>query len=69
MHSQGSDSVSDYYNSLNGLWKEFDALTRLSECTCATSKARQSFTNQLKLMQFLMGLNDSFGQIRSNILM
>ena len=69
MHSQGSDSVSDYFNSLNGLWKEFDALTKLSECTCDTSNARQSFTNQLKLMQFLMRLNDSFSQIRSNILM
>ncbi|KAI3781572.1 hypothetical protein L2E82_11589 [Cichorium intybus] len=69
MHTQGSDNVSDYFNSLNGLWKEFDSLSRLSECTCDASKDRQSFYNQLKLFQFLMGLNESYSSIRSNILM
>jgi len=67
--SQGSLSVSDYYNTLNGLWKEFDSLVNLSVCTCEASKGFQSFSNQIKLMQFLMGLNDSYSQIRSNILM
>ncbi|KAI3500537.1 hypothetical protein L1887_36359 [Cichorium endivia] len=69
MHTQGSDSVSDYFNSLNGLWKEFDSLSRISECTCDASKDRQSFSNQLKLFQFLMGLNENYSSIRSNILM
>ncbi|KAI3520153.1 hypothetical protein L1887_09386 [Cichorium endivia] len=69
LHTQGSDNVSDYFNSLNGLWKEFDSLSNLSVCTCAAFKDHQSFSNQLKVMQFLMGLNDTYSQIRSNILM
>lgn len=67
--TQGSLSVSDYYNSLNGLWKEFDSLINLSVCTCEASKGFQSFSKQIRLMQFLMGLTDSYSQIRSNILM
>ncbi|KAI3788114.1 hypothetical protein L2E82_00783 [Cichorium intybus] len=67
--TQGSESVSDYFNSLNGLWKEFDSLSKISECTCTASKDRQSFSSQLKLFQFLMGLNESYSSIRSNILM
>ncbi|KAI3753423.1 hypothetical protein L2E82_25475 [Cichorium intybus] len=69
MHTQGSENVSDYFNSLNGLWKEFDSLSKISDCTCDASKDRQSFSNQLKLFQFLMGLNESYSSIRSNILM
>jgi len=67
--TQGSLSVSDYYNALNGLWKEFDSLANLSACTCEASKDLQSFSKQIKLMQFLMGLNESYSQVRSNILM
>ncbi|KAI3521421.1 hypothetical protein L1887_10887 [Cichorium endivia] len=69
VHTQGSENVSDYFNSLNGLWNEFDSLSKISECTCEASKDRQSFSNQLKLFQFLMRLNESFSSIRSNILM
>lgn len=69
LHSQGVESVSNYYTSLNGLWKEFDSLSHLGECTCANAKDRKTFADQLKLMQFLMGLNESFSQIRRNLLM
>ena len=66
---QGSDTLSDYYNKLTSLWKEFDALTNLASCTCEAAKGFESHSQQIKLMQFLMGLDDSFSNVRSNILM
>jgi len=69
MCSQGSDNLSDYYNKLNALWKEFDVLTNLSECTCSASTSLKSHSEQIKLMQFLMGLDECYSQVRSNILM
>lgn len=69
LHTQGTNSVSDYFNTLNGLWKEFDSLAGVTECNCAANQNRLTLANKIKLMQFLMGLNDSYSQIRSNILM
>ena len=31
---QNGVSVSDYFNKLDDLWKEFDGLTSITECTC-----------------------------------
>ncbi|GKA28532.1 ribonuclease H-like domain-containing protein, partial [Tanacetum coccineum] len=31
---QGSLPVSGYYHKLNSLWREFDVLTKLRDCTC-----------------------------------
>nr|GEU78694.1 hypothetical protein [Tanacetum cinerariifolium] len=31
---QGGTFVADYYHRLNSLWREFDALTKLSKCVC-----------------------------------
>lgn len=31
VHTQGSESVSHYFNSLNGLWKESDSISKISE--------------------------------------
>ena len=67
--TQGSLSVSKYFNKLNSLWKDYDALTNLSACTCDASKSYTNHNQQLKLMQFLMGLDESYSPIRSNILM
>lgn len=67
--TQGSDSLSDYYDKLSALWKEFDSLTNLTSCVCDASKKFSDHSEQIKLMQFLMGLDDSFGHVRSNILL
>ena len=64
--TQSGLSVSEYFNKLNSLWKDYDALTN---CTCEASKSNIGHNQQLKLMQFLMGLDDSYSAIRSNILM
>ena len=67
--TQSGLCMSEYFNKLNSLWKDYDALTNLTNCSCEASKSNIGHNQQLKLMQFLMGLDDSYSAIRSNILM
>ncbi|GJU30928.1 ribonuclease H-like domain-containing protein [Tanacetum coccineum] len=69
-------SVPDYYHKLNSLWREFDILTILPvyvcegrpACTCDAKSTSTKHTQLIRLMQFLMGLNDVYQPIRSTIL-
>ncbi|GJW54705.1 ribonuclease H-like domain-containing protein [Tanacetum coccineum] len=71
---QGGSSVADYYHRLNSLWREFDALTKLPKCNCEVkcscdaSKELGLHQQLMKLMQFLMGLDDCYQPIRSSLL-
>nr|XP_043616143.1 uncharacterized protein LOC122588063 [Erigeron canadensis] len=47
----------------------FDALVKLPTCTCNAAREIQEHHQLLKLMQFLMGLDDVYLTARSNILM
>ena len=68
--TQSQVSVSDYYTKLQGLWEELLNYRPIHVCTCGPSCScgamRQVFENyhQACLMQFLMGLNESFTQVR-----
>ncbi|GKF53002.1 hypothetical protein Tco_0159912, partial [Tanacetum coccineum] len=59
---------------LNSLWREFDALTKLPKCTCEVkcscdaSKELGLHQQLMKLIQFLMGLDDCYQPVRSSIL-
>jgi len=66
--TQNGGSVSDYYHKLNALWRQFDALVKLPNCTCNASAEFTKHTQLIKLMQFLMGLDDVYLPIRSSIL-
>ncbi|GKB84192.1 putative RNA-directed DNA polymerase [Tanacetum coccineum] len=71
---QGSSFVADYYHRLNSLWREFDALTKIRkcvcevQCTCDASKELSLHQQIMKLMQFLMGLDDCYQPVRSALL-
>ncbi|GJZ47306.1 hypothetical protein Tco_0601138 [Tanacetum coccineum] len=45
-----------------------DAIIELPKCVCNASESFKKHNQLLKLMQFLMGLDDSYMQIRSSIL-
>ncbi|XP_071729158.1 uncharacterized protein [Rutidosis leptorrhynchoides] len=62
-------SLSDYYHGLNTLWKQYDAMVKLPSCTCAAAPEFQNHNKILKLNRFLMGLDDGFMHIRSNLLL
>ncbi|GJT03881.1 ribonuclease H-like domain-containing protein [Tanacetum coccineum] len=70
---QGGSSIADYYHRLNSLWREFDALTKLPKCTCKVkcscnaSKELGLHQQLMKLMQFLIGLDDCY-PVRSSLL-
>ncbi|XP_071728666.1 uncharacterized protein [Rutidosis leptorrhynchoides] len=72
---QNKNSLSDYYHSLNSLWKQYDCMITGPACTCGNvcnCPAGEFVKEQnkvQKLMQFLMGLNDCYMSVRSNILL
>lgn len=61
--------MSEYFNKLDTLWKEFDGLTNLVECTCEAGAKYNDHSKLMKLMQFLSGIDDSFNQVESHILL
>nr|GEV74914.1 putative zinc finger, CCHC-type [Tanacetum cinerariifolium] len=64
----GGLPVSEYYHKLNSLWREFDILTKLPDCTYAARAELVDHGKLLRLMQFLMGLDDNYQPVRSSIL-
>ncbi|WMV38874.1 hypothetical protein MTR67_032259 [Solanum verrucosum] len=67
--AQGNSSVSAYFTKLRVLWDEFDALVPPPSCGCDKSKVYASHLQYMRLFAFLMGLNESYNQQRSQILM
>nr|GEX35069.1 hypothetical protein [Tanacetum cinerariifolium] len=66
--NQHGASLADYYNKLNSLWKQFDAMVSLPAYTCEAAGHFEKHNQLIKLMQFRMGLDDNYLAIRSNIL-
>ncbi|GKC96662.1 ribonuclease H-like domain-containing protein [Tanacetum coccineum] len=65
---QEGSSLADYYHRLNSLWREFDALTKLPTCVCDANKELDTHNKLMKLMQFLMGLDECYLSVRSSLL-
>ncbi|KAG8495219.1 hypothetical protein CXB51_012817 [Gossypium anomalum] len=69
-HSQGTASVSLYFTKMRLLWDEYDALVTFSSCGCCEhSRQNSEHIVQQRLFQFLMGLNETYSAIRSQILL
>ncbi|KAK1406225.1 hypothetical protein QVD17_41514 [Tagetes erecta] len=66
--TKNGSTVSDYYHRINTMWKQFDAMVQLPSCTCQASKDFNDFNQLIKLMQFLMGLDDIYQPVRTNLL-
>lgn len=67
--TQGTDSVTTYYSKLRDLWAELDVTVPSPGCECEETKPFIEHMVQLRLLQFLVGLNESFAQVRSAILL
>lgn len=67
--NQGTSTISEYFTRLRLLWAEFDCLAPFPGCACEKSRDFMEFMTRQKLMQFLMGLNESYEQARGQILM
>ncbi|KAF5784777.1 putative retrotransposon gag domain, retrotransposon Copia-like protein [Helianthus annuus] len=66
--SQNGSTVAEYYNKLTTMWKQFDAMVQLPTCSCQAAKDYNDFSTLIKLMQFLMGLDDVYQPVRTNLL-
>ncbi|XP_019257738.1 PREDICTED: uncharacterized protein LOC109235951 [Nicotiana attenuata] len=67
--SQGTSSVFVYCSKLKDLWNEAKALVSSPGCDYVKSRGFIVHLRKQKLYQFFMGLNDSYSQTRSQILM
>ncbi|GJV76821.1 putative RNA-directed DNA polymerase, partial [Tanacetum coccineum] len=66
--SQSGSSLSEYYHKFNALWRQYDSLVNLPDCVCENSNKLKEHNQLIKLMQFLMGLDEVYAPIRSIIL-
>lgn len=70
---QGDKSVEVYYHKMKNLWDEYSALEPVivckCSCTCDFHKLQEERDQRKKLLQFLMGLNESFAAARGQVLM
>ncbi|XP_019189555.1 PREDICTED: uncharacterized protein LOC109183982 [Ipomoea nil] len=67
--SQRDASIADYHNHLSALWDELNLLDPPPKCSCSARKEYIAQTERRRLMQFLMGLRDTFAQPRSQLLL
>ncbi|XP_073017747.1 uncharacterized protein [Primulina eburnea] len=66
---QGSMDISSYYTRMRTLFDELKDFQPIFVCHCGLIKEWLDYHNQECVMQFLMGLNESYAQIRAQILM
>ncbi|XP_009765097.1 uncharacterized protein [Nicotiana sylvestris] len=68
---QGSLDVASYFNKLKKLWDELEIMlsSHANACACAAKEGLKKEKEEDKVHQFLMGLNEVYVGVRSNILM
>ncbi|XP_070014565.1 uncharacterized protein LOC142175547 [Nicotiana tabacum] len=54
---------------LSDLWSELDVLVPLPSCDCEESRPSIEHLRNQRLLTFLMGLNESYNNVRSNVLL
>ena len=72
--TQGELSITDHFTWLNVLWDEIENYRALPCCTCGSCKCSineklTQYQLQDSVMQFLMGLNETYSQIQGQILL
>ncbi|XP_074375255.1 uncharacterized protein LOC141717027 [Apium graveolens] len=71
--SQGSNNIANYFTKLKMLWDDIDYLTLIPTCTCGckcgASQKLSKFQQDQRVIQFMMGLNDTCSIMRGSILM
>ena len=72
--SQGDLDIVSYFNKAKKVWDEFTAVNGIhwcdcKKCECDVNGRLQNYLQEQKIIQFLMGLNESYTTVRGNILM
>ncbi|XP_073300553.1 uncharacterized protein [Primulina huaijiensis] len=64
-----NSTISTYYCKLKQLWDKYYALVILPSCECDDAKIYLEHEQQQRLLQFLMGLNDSYVNVMNQVLL
>ncbi|XP_075109190.1 uncharacterized protein LOC142180981 [Nicotiana tabacum] len=69
--SQGPLDIASYFSKLKGLWDELGVVctNHGQRCTCAAKPGIIQEDEENRLFQFLMGINETYMGVRSNLLM
>ncbi|KAB5519408.1 hypothetical protein DKX38_023727 [Salix brachista] len=67
--TQGHMSVACYFTKIKGLWDELASYNDLPTCSCGAMKKHHEREERNGLLQFLMGLNESYSAVRGQILL
>ncbi|XP_074361896.1 uncharacterized protein LOC141702107 [Apium graveolens] len=71
--NQGNFNDIEYFTKLKMLWDDIDALCSVPICTCGckcgAAKKTAEFHQNQRVIQFLMGLNDSYHVMRGSVVM
>ncbi|OIT27399.1 hypothetical protein A4A49_57151, partial [Nicotiana attenuata] len=67
--TQGISSVSVYFSKLRELWDEYETLSPPPSCGCPEFVKHAEHYQLQKLYKFLTGLNDSYENVRDQMLM
>ncbi|XVF80409.1 hypothetical protein PTKIN_Ptkin15bG0068300 [Pterospermum kingtungense] len=69
MLQQGALDINTYYTKMKVLWDELEGYDEIPECTCPALQTWTTRQQKEAVLQFLMGLNDSYSSIRGQILL
>lgn len=67
--THGTQSVSQYYTKVKAIWEELGEYRPTINCQCGGLQPFSDYLQKEYVMSFLMGLNESFSQIRGQILL
>ncbi|XP_041004002.1 uncharacterized protein LOC121249356 [Juglans microcarpa x Juglans regia] len=67
--SQEDDTTNGYYGKLKSLWDELSIHDPLPVCSCGSTKTLSDRYQRDCVIQFLMGLNDSYSNVRDHIML
>ena len=67
--TQGEDTSSVYYGKLKTLWDELAVYESIPPCSCGNMATLTERYQRDCVIQFLMGLNDSYSNIRDQVMM
>ncbi|KAL2251379.1 UNVERIFIED_CONTAM: Retrovirus-related Pol polyprotein from transposon RE1 [Sesamum indicum] len=67
--TQKSSTIAVYFTKLKKLWDELGSLDPLPVCTCGASKRMSEKIASQQLIQFLMGLGDTYKHVKNQIIL
>lgn len=67
--SQGKISINAYFRRLKALWDELINYKPIPVCSCGAIHTINSYVQYERIIQFLVGLNESYSSIRAQILL